>query len=145
LAGEVPGPASKDHPMTRPARRDEGFTLIELMIVVVIIGILAAIAIPKFNGVSSASKEAEATPILRQIYTLQERYKQSKDSFASDFSDLEGGAAQFNSSNFKYYTFTVQATATSFDACATPQDPTKGLKTYVVNQSGVVQQGTCPF
>lgn len=49
----------------------EGFTLLELMIVVVILGILAAMAIPRFITVTSRSKQSEAKLILKQIYSME--------------------------------------------------------------------------
>lgn len=62
----------------------KGFTLVELMVVIVIIGILAALAIPRFLGATNKTKAAEFKPVLKQIYTLQEAYKQEKDAYSND-------------------------------------------------------------
>jgi len=55
-------------------RNERGFTLVELMIVVVIIGILASIAIPKFSTMIGKAKTTEAKQILNQIITLETSY-----------------------------------------------------------------------
>ena len=73
----------------RSLRDSKGFTLIELMIVVVIIGILAALAIPRFTQASARAKEKEADGILKQIYTLQQAYKANSGHFTSGFDTLQ--------------------------------------------------------
>lgn len=54
--------------------REKGFTLIELMVVVVILGVLAAIAIPFYNNYIFRSRTAEATVNINAIRTLQESW-----------------------------------------------------------------------
>jgi len=62
--------------------RQQGFTLVELMIVVAIIGLLAAIAIPQFLRFSFASKRAEARVLLSAVRNGQNAYFSSNDHFA---------------------------------------------------------------
>ena len=98
----------------RNLRNNKGFTLIELMIVVVIIGILAAIAIPKFNSVSKNAKQAEAGPVLKQICSLQGTFFQETGAYAANIGALTG----FDSPNAKYFDFTVTGGATSVATAA---------------------------
>ena len=60
---------------------NKGFTLIELMIVVAIIGILAAIAIPNFIRYQLKSKQAEAKAVLGGIKTSQESFRGDYDNY----------------------------------------------------------------
>jgi type IV pilus assembly protein PilA len=69
--------------MLSKIRSHKGFTLIELMIVVAIIGILAAIAIPNFMRFQMKAKKSEAKSIIGSIRTTQEAFKAENGGFAN--------------------------------------------------------------
>ena len=69
--------------------RRAGFTLIELLIVVVIIGILAAIAIPKFQSTKGRANAAALKADLRNLATAQEAYQYEKGVYASEIANLD--------------------------------------------------------
>src|SRR3954466_4173330 len=89
----------------------KGFTLIELLIVVVIIGILAAIAIPKFANTKEKAYLASMKSDLRNMATTEESY------FA-DFQTYTAGTAQNTASTASIYGF-VPSAGVSVTAAAT--------------------------
>jgi prepilin-type N-terminal cleavage/methylation domain-containing protein len=70
-------------------KNSKGFTLIELLIVVVIIGILAAIAIPRFASTKGKAFDAAAKTDLRNAMTAQEAYYSDNQTYAGDVADLD--------------------------------------------------------
>ena len=68
--------------------RTRGFTMIELMIVVSIIGILAAIAIPNFIKFQARSKQSEVRANLKALFTAEKAFYQEKDRYSSLIGEL---------------------------------------------------------
>jgi type IV pilus assembly protein PilA len=68
--------------------RRRGFTLIELLIVVVIIGVLAAIAIPKFQNTKGKANAAALRSDLRNLATAEEAYYYEHGSYSSSIAAL---------------------------------------------------------
>jgi prepilin-type N-terminal cleavage/methylation domain-containing protein len=66
-----------------------GFTLIELLIVVVIIGILAAIAIPKFSQTKGKAYAAAMRSDLRNLATAEESYYYDQDTYSTDLTAIK--------------------------------------------------------
>jgi|GEM_PF-614631 len=133
---------SQKHPKQR------GFTLIELMIVVVIIAILAAMAIPRFMRASVKSKQSEARLILKQIYTMERAYRQEKDTYyPGDGSTIVAQPGEVIAPlgveimPAVYYSYSITGDATTFSATAGSKsatgldgDPT--LDVWTIDRTG---------
>ncbi len=104
--------------------KDQGFTLIELLVVIIIIGILAAIAIPVFLNQRQKGWDAAAKSDLKNMATAEETYLTDNDVYTSSLTDLN--TAGFNESD------SVSAHAAVPDAV----NPADGYVLTVCSSSG---------
>jgi len=100
-----------------------GFTLIELMIVLTVAAILAAVAVPAYIDQVRASRRAEARELLMQIQAAQERWRTNNVSYASSVGDLGIGST---TSSGNYSIALSGASATGYTVTATAQAKQSG-------------------
>ena len=115
-------------------RRQPGFTLIELMIVVVVIAVLSAIALPSYTDYITRSKFAEAHAHLSDLRVKMEQYYLDNRRYSSTTGGGTCGIAGGNTptaQGTKYFTFT----------CASSSATAAGDQAYVLTATGIAGEG----
>ena len=127
-------------------KREQGFTLIELMIVVAIIAIIAAIAIPSLLNARKAGNEASAISSLRTLTTVNEQYRTRFQAYPDVLGSLqaEGYIDTVLAAGAKSgYTFTYAPGANVTAEWTCTANPTSfqvtGDRYFFVDQSGVIR------
>lgn len=137
LGDEIMGPHLKHTTSSRPGARNSGFSLIELLIVVAVILIIAAIAIPNFIRSKMAANEASAVQNMRNISTAEYLYASTYGvNFTPTFAALSGTTAVPDVNNAELID-EVLASGTksgySFGYSAGAADALGRINSYVVN------------
>jgi type IV pilus assembly protein PilE len=126
-------------------RSRDGFSLTELMIVLVIIGILVLLALPKLLPVVTKAKTTEAKLQLKQLFTLEQAYKFERDRYSTSLSEIgfeqeklipQGGQA-------RYKIEILSADEKGFSATATSVIDFDGNGVYnvwSVDQTGLIKE-----
>ncbi|MBK1619046.1 hypothetical protein CKO42_11510 [Lamprobacter modestohalophilus] len=106
------------------AVRDQGFTLIETMIVVALIGILTAIAIPSYQSYILKARRADGQAAIGRVLIEQEKYRTGHTIYSSNLSQVgfsAGVGGSYLSSDGHYSLSLSDVTATGFTVNATPR------------------------
>ena len=118
--------------MNKFRKTEEGFTLIELMIVIAIIGILAAIAIPQFSAYRQRSFNSAAQADLRNATTAQEAYFVDEQEYCATIGTLAGATYGF----FTSENVTVNIAGVSTTGYTMSSFHSQGNQTYTIAGPG---------
>jgi len=124
-------------------KRQEAFTLLELMIVVAVIAIVASVAIPGLVNARKAGNEASAISSMRTLTTANNQYRTRFQVFASSLTNL-GATGYIDSvlgSGFKSgYTFSYAGGSDTWTTNADPSSPGySGDRGFFADESGVIR------
>ncbi|MDB5160337.1 MAG: hypothetical protein JWO99_600 [Candidatus Saccharibacteria bacterium] len=120
--------------------RLKGFTIVELLIVIVVIGILAAITVTAFNGVSNRAKVALVTSDLNAVSKKLKIDQTINGGYPATLAATDGGKGVPASAGTTYQ-YTVDNTANPQTFCVTAVN---GSNAYFITQATSATAGTCP-
>lgn len=117
----------------RMERKPQGFTLLELLVVVVVIGILASLAVPRFIKTIEKARIAEAKTILGELRSAEFRYRLEHTNYTTNLTELD--IDNPNNASPRYYNYTVATTDPAGCAAAgSATEPFWGVATRVTTE-----------
>ncbi len=123
----------------------KGFTLLELIVVIIILGILATLGFSQYMKMVEKGRSAEARMILGQIRTAQETYKLEQGSYASAISDLPVDAPT-SCTTTHYFSYAAgSATGTASRCTASGKTPNGTAYSITLTYSSGTWGGTAGY
>ena len=127
-------------------KRSQGYTLVEITVVVAIIATIAVLAMPTLLNAKKPANEASAISALRSLTTVNEQYRLRFQSYAGSLANLSAEDyidSVFGAGAKAGFQFTYLANAYSWTCSADPEVPgTTGDRYFFVDQSGVIRFST---
>ena len=108
--------------------RARGFTLVELVVVIGIIALLAAIALPSYARYTFRARRADGQQVLHNISLAQERFYSTYNRYTNDLTKFGYSATPTSEGGFYGVTIVVAADGQSYTATAAPQSGQSGDK-----------------
>jgi type IV pilus assembly protein PilA len=123
-------------------KRDErGFTLLEILIVIVILGILAALAVPVYNAVREKAVRQEAYQQLGVVHEMQQRYYAANDTYTNSFTNLTFDPNTTAAGVTNHFDYTLTSGSATTYQCDAVRDTTVAPSGATAYRVRIIQTG----
>jgi type IV pilus assembly protein PilE len=131
--------------LKRKPECDAGFSLTELMVVLVIIGVLVLLALPKLLPLVTKAKTTEAKLMLKQVYTLEQSYKFEHDHYTTALGEIgfepDKLVAQGGQARYRIEVVTTDEKGFTAQATSTVDFNGNGVyNVWTVDETGVIRE-----